>query len=149
MAKGGSKTRSEAGNSRRTPVNTAAPWPDLDEAESRVLHIQAKLHRWAAGGPNRRFDDLYNLVCDPAVLLVGWMRVRRNKGARSAGVDGVAPRAVVFAETMLTGLRAELKARVFQPVPVRERRIPKANGKSRRLGIATVPAYCRVVQHAV
>jgi RNA-directed DNA polymerase len=50
---------------------------------------------------------------------------------------------------MLTGLRAELKARVFQPVPVRERKIPKANGKSRRLGIATVPAYCRVVQYAV
>ncbi len=65
MAKGGSKTRSEAGDSRRTPVNTAAPWPDLEEAESRVLHIQAKLHRWATGDPNRRFDDLYNLVCDP------------------------------------------------------------------------------------
>jgi RNA-directed DNA polymerase len=147
MAKGGSKTRSQAGDSRRTPVNTAAPWPDLEEAESRVLHIQAKLHRWATGDPNRRFDDLYNLVCDPAVLLVGWMRVRRNKGARSAGVDGVAPRSVVFAEMMLTGLRAELKARVFQPVPVRERKIPKANGKSRRLGIAT--ARDRVVQAAL
>src|SRR6266511_142337 len=67
MAKGGSKLRSQARNSRRTPVNTAAPWPDLEEAESRVLHIQAKLHRWATGDPDRRFDDLYNLVCDPAV----------------------------------------------------------------------------------
>ena len=128
-------------------MNTAAPWPDLEQAESRVLHIQAKLHRWAIGDPNRRFDDLYNLVCDPAVLLVGWMRVRRNKGARSAGVDGVTPRSVVFAEMMLSGLRAELKARMFQPVPVRERKIPKANGKSRRLGIAT--ARDRVVQAAL
>src|SRR6266516_3764294 len=147
MAKGGSKTRSQAGNSRRTPVNTAARWLDFEQAESRVLHIQAKLHRWATGDPNRRFDDLYNLVCDPAVLLVGWTRVRRNKGARSAGIDGVAPRSVVFAEAMLGGLRAELKARVFQPVPVRERKIPKANGKSRRLGIATTRD--RVVQAAL
>ena len=37
---------------------------------------------------SRRFDDLFNLVCDPAFLLVGWRRVRGNKGARSAGVDG-------------------------------------------------------------
>src|SRR6266545_279534 len=147
MAKGGSKLRSQAGNSRRTPVNTAAPWPDLEEAESRVLHIQAKLHRWATGDPDRRFDDLYNLVCDPAVLLVAWTRVRRNKGARSAGVDRVTPRSVVFAEMMLSGLRAELKARTFQPVPVRERKIPKANGKSRRLGIATTRD--RVVQAAL
>jgi len=28
-------------------VNTDASWPDLDEAESRVLKIQTKLHRWA------------------------------------------------------------------------------------------------------
>jgi len=28
-------------------VNTDAPWPSLDEARSRVLVIQTKLHRWA------------------------------------------------------------------------------------------------------
>ena len=57
-------------------------------AERRVLEIQAKLHRWARDEPHRRFDDLFNLVCDPAFLLVAWARVRGNKGARSAGVDG-------------------------------------------------------------
>ena len=50
--------------------------------------IQAKLHRWAGDDPHRRFDDVYNLVCDPAFLMVAWVRVRGNKGARSAGVDG-------------------------------------------------------------
>jgi RNA-directed DNA polymerase len=40
-------------------------------AERRVLKIQAKLHRWAAEDPLRRFDDLHNLVCDPAFLLAG------------------------------------------------------------------------------
>src|SRR5258708_5165805 len=72
------------------PVNTGDPELEYAfyEAERRVLGIQAKLHRWARDDPYRRFEDLYNLVCDPAFLLVAWVRVRSNKGARSAGVDG-------------------------------------------------------------
>ena len=62
----------------------------LDGAERRVLKIQAKLHRWAREDPHRRFEDLFNLVADPAFLLVAWDRVRSNKGARTAGVDGQA-----------------------------------------------------------
>ena len=72
-------------------MNTDAPWPDLDEAEQRVLRIQTKLHQWATDDPDRRFDDLFNLVADPAFLVVAWDRVRGNRGARSTGVDGVAP----------------------------------------------------------
>jgi RNA-directed DNA polymerase len=126
-------------------VNTDDSWPGIYEAESRVLKIQTKLHQWANDDPGRRFDDLYNLVCDPAFLLVAWDRVRGNRGARSAGVDGVTPRSIIFgADTVLAGLRNELKARTFQPLPVRERMIPKAGGKLRRLGIAT--ARDRVVQ---
>jgi RNA-directed DNA polymerase len=126
-------------------VNTDAPWPDLDEAESRVLGIQAKLHQRATDSPDRRFDDLFNLVCDPAFLVVAWKRVRGNRGARSAGVDGVAPRSIVFGkEAFLVGLRDDLKARRFAPLPVRQRMIPKASGKLRSLGIPT--ARDRVVQ---
>src|SRR5437763_16916301 len=75
-------------NARRTLVNTDELEQAIYMAERRVLEIQAKLHRWAGEAPSRRFDDLYNLVCDPAFLLVGWARVRGNKGARTAGVDG-------------------------------------------------------------
>jgi RNA-directed DNA polymerase len=126
-------------------VNTGAPWPDLAEAESRVLAMQTKLHRWASAHPARRFDDLYNLVYDPAFLVVAWRRVRGNKGARSAGVDGVTPRSIGSGtEKLLSGLRDALKARQFTPVPVREKMIPKAKGKLRRLGIPT--AADRVVQ---
>ncbi|MGW0819093.1 hypothetical protein ACWD00_38825 [Streptomyces viridiviolaceus] len=60
----------------------------LMKAERRVLEIQPKLHRWAVADSHRRFDDLFNLVADPALLLVAWDRVRGNKGARTAGVDG-------------------------------------------------------------
>jgi RNA-directed DNA polymerase len=130
-------------------VNIDAPWPDLDEAERRVLGIQTKLHQWATDDPHRRFDDLFNLVADPAFLVVAWDRVRGNRGARSAGVDGVAPRSIVFGvEGFLAGLRDDLKARRFEPLPVRERMIPKpGSAKRRRLGIPT--ARDRTVQAAL
>ena len=71
-----------------SPVNTDESELALFRAERRVREIQAKLHRWARDDPHRRFDDLFNLVADPAFLLVAWDRVRSNKGARTAGVDG-------------------------------------------------------------
>ncbi|HEY8556301.1 MAG TPA: group II intron reverse transcriptase/maturase, partial [Actinomycetes bacterium] len=134
-------------------MNTGAPWPTLsiEEAEARVRGIQAKLHRWATQDRTRRFGDLFNLVCDPAFLLVGWRRVRGNKGARSAGVDGETAyyvKTVRGEEAFLAELRASLKDRSFRPLPVRERMIPKpGSSKQRRLGIATVRD--RVVQAAL
>ena len=112
----------------------------LYEAERRVLEIQTKLHRWARDDPHRRFDDLFNLVADPAFLLVAWDRVRGNKGATTAGVDGhtaCSIEAGMGVEEFLDELRSQLKDRSFRPLPVRERMIPKAGGKLRRLGIAT------------
>ena len=126
-------------------MNIGASWPDLDEAERRVLKMQTKLHQWATADHDRRFDDLFNLVYDPAFLVVAWSRVRGNKGARTAGVDGVAPRSIVFgAGVLLGGLRDDLKAGRFTPQLVREKAIPKASGKIRRLGIPTTAD--RVVQ---
>ncbi len=125
-------------------MNTGASWPSLAEAEARVLGLQSKLHRWATADSGRSFDDLFNLVCDPAFLRVAWERVRGNKGAGTAGVDGVSARSITDVEEFLSGLRADLKARRFIPTPVRERMIPKAGGKLRRLGIPTVTD--RVVQ---
>ena len=129
-------------------VNTGDPELEYAfyEAERRVLGIQAKLHRWARDDSHRRFDDLYNLVCDPAFLLVAWVRVRSNRGARSAGVDGRSAWYIeaTGVEGFLERLRSALKDRSFRPLPVRERMIPKADGKKRRLGIATITD--RVVQ---
>jgi RNA-directed DNA polymerase len=69
-------------------VNTDAPDEiALIRAKRRVLEIQTKMHHWANGDPHRRFDDLFNLVTDPAFLLVAWDRVRSNSGARTAGID--------------------------------------------------------------
>ena len=128
-------------------MNIGAPWPSLDEAERRVLVMQTKLHRWAAGDRGRVFDDVYNLVYDPAFLVVAWTRVRGNRGARSAGVDGIAPAKIADVGAWLTILQADLKARQFKPDRVRERMIPKRSGKLRRLGIPT--AADRVAQAAL
>ena len=134
-------------------MNTGAPQPllSIEEAEARVLGIQTKLHRWANDDPDCRFDDLFNLVCDPAFMLVAWRRVRGNKGARSAGVDGQTAYAIeagLGVERFLADLCSDVKVALFEPLPVRERMIPKPGSrKRRRLGIPTVRD--RVVQGAL
>ena len=126
-------------------MNTGASWPDLSEAEPRVRRMQTKLHQWATDDPDRCFDDVANLVYDPAFLVVAWNRVRGNRGARTSGVDGIAPRSVGSGvDRLLSGLRDDLKAQRFRPQRVREKTIPKASGKLRRLGIPTTAD--RVVQ---
>lgn len=132
-------------------VNTVAAetvWPVLEYAELRVLRMQTKLHQWAVADRGRRFDDLFNLVADPAFLTVAWARVRGNKGARSAGVDGQSAYYVETergTEVILGQVRQALRDGTFVPLPVRERMIPKpGTTKRRRLGIPTVTD--RVVQ---
>jgi RNA-directed DNA polymerase len=67
--------------------------------------------------------------------------VRGNAGARTAGVDKIAPRSVgPGAADLLADLRQDLKTGGFVPQRVREKTIPKAAGKLRRLGIPTVTA---------
>jgi RNA-directed DNA polymerase len=103
--------------------------------------------RWSRTVPARHLASGLPVFADPAFLLVAWERVRGNKGARTAGVDGRTAASVALmtgVEEFLDGLRASLRERSFRPLPVRERMIPKAGGKLRRLGIATIAD--RVVQ---
>ena len=130
------------------PVNIGAMLRTPYRAERRVLGIHTKLHSWAKADPGRRFDDLFNLVADPAFIVAAWIRVRENRGSRTAGVDGRTARSIAESaggvEGFLEDLRTQLKARTFRPVPARQRAIPKGNGKVRYLGIPTVAD--RVVQ---
>jgi len=129
-------------------VNTSASLA-AEAAEQRVLGWQAKLHRWAGEDDQQRFGDLFNLVCEPATLLVAWERVKRNRGSQTPGVDGETRRRIEESgvERVLGDVRASLRDGSFAPQPVRERTIPKRSGKLRSLGIPTVRD--RIVQMAL
>jgi RNA-directed DNA polymerase len=134
----------------RTPLNSDAP-DELERAraERRVLEHQRKLHRWARSDPQKRFGDVFNLVCDQATLLVAWERVAGNQGARTAGVDAVTRHHVEArgVGVFLDELRCSLRDGSFTPAPVRQTTIPKKGGKVRYLGIPTLRD--RVVQMAL
>lgn len=144
-------TRSISWTEEDAPLNSSAPDLSLDEARAWVLHIQRKLHQWACADPMKRFDDLFNLVCNPATLAVAWDRVKSNRGSRTAGVDGETRWHIEHraggAAAFVADTRAELRARTFRPCPVRRHGIPKAGGKVRYLGIPTIRD--RVVQMAL
>jgi RNA-directed DNA polymerase len=161
MGKGGSgsvkfKKGLEAVMPKDAPPNGDAPGEADPEVRvgprRRVSEMQAKLHRWAVADPGRRFDDLFNLVHDPATLIVAWDRVATNRGAKTAGSDGWTVARIereVGVPVFLEDLRMQIRSGEFRAQPVRERKIPKpgGSGKVRRLGIPTVAD--RVVQAAL
>lgn len=124
-------------------VNTCEP-------EQWVLNWQVKLHEWAADDPHRRYHDLYNLVYDLRTLQVAWAHIRSNKGSRTAGVDGMTRYHVetrVGVDTFLLDLHRDLKDGCYRTQPVRQKGIPKKDGKTRYLGIPTLRD--RVAQQAL
>ena len=130
-------------------MNSPAPLPALKVAQQRVLGWQTRLHRWASEDEQARFGDLFNLVCDPATLLVAWEGVKQNRGSRTAGVDGQTRKRVEQAgiENVLGELRGSLQNGTYIPLPVREREIPRrGSGKARKLGIPALRD--RIVQMA-
>ena len=108
-----------------------------------VGEMQRKLSQWATEDPTKKFVDLYSLLCNEIWLRVAHHSVNTNRGQETAGVDK---------ESMsnfngnldgnLEELRSLLKAQTFEPLPVRRVYIPKANGKTRPLGIPMCSAYC-------
>ena len=113
--------------------------------------MQRKLYARSLEQPDYVWRKLWGLVTDLRNLRLSLARVARNKGARTAGVDGVTVRKILRAggDAFVEQLREELRRGRFRPSPVRRVRIPKAGkpGKFRPLGIPTVKD--RVVQAAL
>jgi RNA-directed DNA polymerase len=149
MAKGGSKY-AETMEGGDMSLNSDIPWPNVQDAQQRVLTLQRKLHRWSKNDGERSFGDLFNLVYDRATLVVAWNRIRSNRGSKTAGVDGASRWRIehqIGVARFLAEIRSSLKNRSYCPSPVREKGIPKPGGKMRYLGIPTVRD--RVVQMAL
>ena len=116
----------------------------------KVREMQAKLHRWAGEDPSRRFGDLFNLVYDLEFLAEAWLRVKRNKGSRTPGIDKATVADIenrIGVGVFLERIRDSLKSGEYCPEPVRQVMIPKKSGKLRKLGILTIAD--RVVQAAL
>lgn len=97
------------------------------------------------------FCKLWGLVTDPRNLRTALSRVARNRGRRTAGVDGLTVGQLVARGTdaFIEQVRGEMRSGAFRPSPVRRVLIPKPGqpGKFRPLGIPTVKD--RVVQAAL
>ena len=116
-----------------------------------LLNVQRALHAQSSSHPNYEFRKLWGFVTDARNLRLALARVNRNRGRRTAGIDGITVRKVLAkgSDVFVAELRHELRAGSFCPSPVRRVLIPKAGqfGKFRPLGIPTVKD--RVVQAAV
>ena len=110
--------------------------------------MQRKLSQKATEEPEHRFDDLYSLLCNEVWLRVAHHKVNANQGRETAGIDGASMSNFNGdLEGNLERLRVILKAKTFEPLPVRRVYIPKANGKKRPLGIPGIRD--RMVQEAL
>lgn len=116
-----------------------------------LLIEQRKLYERSRTNPDYVFRKLWGLVTDPRNLRVALANVARNKGRRTAGVDGVTVRMLLAKgpDVFVQDLRRALRCSEYVPSPVRRVMIPKVGkpGQHRPLGIPTVRD--RVVQAAM
>jgi RNA-directed DNA polymerase len=93
-----------------------------------------------------KWYSLMDKVVRPTTLEAAWRKVARNHGA--AGVDGQSiERFAAQAERYLQELQHSLEDGSYRPHPVKRVEIPKADGRTRPLGIPTVKD--RIVQTAL
>lgn len=112
-----------------------------------LQELRKKIYIRAKADKAHRFWGLYVHVCKRSTLEEAYQMVKRNNGA--PGIDGM-----TFDDIEQTGvhdflqnIQEELINGSYQPARNRIREIPKANGKTRKLGIPTIKD--RVVQGAV
>lgn len=103
------------------------------------------LHKLAKQNPSKRFNHLWESLTDPRWLAQAWEEIRRNKGSQTTGVDSTT--AVDVDLDLIHKLAQQLKNGTYRPTPVRRVQIPKANGKTRPLGIPTIKD--RIVQQGL
>lgn len=115
---------------------------------SDILKTQRSFARKAEAQPEHRFGDLYHLICRQDWLETALQQVLSNKGARTAGIDGIDKDALKTAEerqAFIRELQTELKAGTYQPQPVRRAWIDKP-GKQEKRGLGIPVIRDRVVQ---
>src|SRR5437016_1399224 len=92
--------------------------------------------------PEYRHKRLYRLVCDEGWLRAGLDTVLANQGRNTPGLDGMTKKIIDSQKDgrnrLVQQVREQLLDEDYRPQPVKRVYIPKANGKMRPLGIATL-----------
>src|ERR1700722_15911783 len=116
------------------------------ETPIKIRMLQKKLSQKAKEEPNYRFYLLYDKMYREAILAHAFALAKSNQGA--PGVDGQSFQGIESQglEEWLNGIREDLRAKTYQPLPVLRVKIPKPGGGERPLGIPTIRD--RVVQTA-
>ena len=103
-----------------------------------VRQLRRRLWVAAKRSPERRFHALMDRIWRRDVLQEAWRRVKKNRGAAGVDATTLADVEQYGVERLLDELGAALRAGTYRPQPVLRRYIPKADGRSRPLGIPTV-----------
>ncbi len=109
---------------------------------------QMQLAKTATENPQHRFTNLYSLMHWDYWIRSAADAVLARPGSNTAGVDGKTRD--YFKDTyeaQIASLVESLKHKTYEPQPVRRVNIPKANGKTRPLGIPVLKD--RIVQEAL
>jgi retron-type reverse transcriptase len=110
-----------------------------------VTEKMERLHKVAKRSPSQIRKSLWKILIRPEWLSQAWEEIRRHKGSHTAGIDNLT--AVDVDLDLINKLAEKLKNGTYRPTPVRRVPIPKANGKTRQLGIPTIKD--RIVQQAL
>jgi RNA-directed DNA polymerase len=98
-----------------------------------VDEMQKKLSQKAGKEPEHQFEDLYGLLCHEVWLRVAANKTLNNTGSRTAGIDTMTKSNFLGDfEGYISRLHMTLKARTFEPMPVRRVYIPKPNSEKKR-----------------
>jgi RNA-directed DNA polymerase len=114
-----------------------------------VDEMQKKLSQKAEKEQEHQFENLYGMLCNEVWLRVAAHKTLNNRGSTTAGIDGMTKSNFLGDfDGNINRLKEALKAKTFEPTPVKRVYIPKPNSEKKRpLGIPTL--LDRIVQEAL
>jgi hypothetical protein len=92
-----------------------------------------------------KYVNLYQMMCSKDLLIQAYKNIRSNSGSMTPGADDMTLDGI--SEEFFNKLISELATEKFQFTSVKRVYIPKANGKTRPLGIPT--SKDKIVQEAI